>query len=63
MYYNAGAVARTTAYYGRGTIPILMDDVACSGTESKLKDCAHSSHTLDCNHGDDAGVTCQPLTS
>ena len=33
-----GAIARTNAYYGRGTAPILLDDIACSGTESSLTD-------------------------
>ena len=55
-----GSFARTNAYFGRGTAPILLDNVACRGTESRLIDCTYSSHTSDCNHGEDAGVTCQP---
>ena len=55
-----GSIARSLAYFGRGTVPILLDNVGCRGTESRLIDCAYSSHTLDCNHGEDAGVTCQP---
>ena len=57
---DTGSFARTNAYFGRGTVPILLDNVACRGTESRLIDCIYSSHTSDCNHGEDAGVTCQP---
>ena len=52
--------------FGRGsTLPIVMDDVSCCGTESRLIDCTYDSHTSDCSHSKDAGVRCQPgwLTS
>ena len=61
MINHTGAVARISAYFGQGTVPILLDNVGCRGTESRLIDCTYSSHTLDCNHREDAGVTCQPL--
>ena len=61
--HNIGSVARTSAYFGQGSVPILLDDVSCRGTETRLIDCTYSSHTLDCTHREDAGVTCQPLTS
>lgn len=45
------------AKFGKGTGPILMDDVGCSGDEETLFNCRHSkSHN--CNHGEDAGVVC-----
>ena len=61
--HNAGAIARIGAYFGEGTIAILLDNVGCTGTESRLTSCSYSSHTLDCSHRDDAGVTCQSTTS
>ena len=61
--HNAGSIARTGAYFGQGTIPILLDDVGCHGTESRLTSCTYSSHTLDCSHRDDAGVTCSSAIS
>ena len=60
---TTGSIARIGAYYGQGTIPILLDNVGCRGTESRLTSCTYSSHTLDCSHRDDAGVACQSLTS
>ena len=59
---NIGAIARINAYYGRGTGPILLDDVGCRGTESRLIDCTYDPNTIDCTHSDDAGVRCQTLS-
>ena len=42
-------------------IPILMDFVNCSGSESRLWECLHFTHSYSgCSHSDDAGVHCQP---
>ncbi|XP_070695523.1 uncharacterized protein [Pempheris klunzingeri] len=52
------------AHFGRGTGPILLDNLQCSGTEASLTDCAHQglgSHN--CGHSEDAGVVCQALSS
>ena len=58
MLYYTGYSARTGAYFGRGSAPILLDDVGCSGTESKLTDCSYDSSTGDCTHSEDAGAIC-----
>ena len=55
----ADAVAYSNAYFGQGIIPILMTNVGCSGTESRLVDCSYSSSTGGCYHYEDAGVQCQ----
>ena len=64
LYYGCriGSVARTEAYFGEGTDPILLDDVKCAGTESSLLNCNYNSKD-DCAHDEAAGVTCLPYGS
>jgi hypothetical protein len=57
----AGAIARSRAFFGQGTVPILLDDVACVGTESTLLSCRYTAID-NCVHAEDAGVTCQAAT-
>ena len=54
---HIGAVARTNAFFGRGTGPIVVDDARCSGSESSLLACHHTSNH-NCGHSEDAGVIC-----
>ena len=60
MHYMCctGAQAHRRARYGRGTGNIWLDNMECTGTESRLIDCPHDPNTDDCNHFEDAGVTC-----
>ena len=52
------------ATFGQGTGPILLDEVACVGTENRLIECnANPIGTNDCSHSEDAGVMCQPLST
>ena len=58
LFLNVDAIAYQRARFGRGTGPILMDDVACSGSEDRLIDCDHTAEH-NCIHFEDAGVRCQ----
>ena len=52
--------AHGSARFGRGNGTILLDDLACSGSESFLTECRHSGiGTHNCGHSDDAGVVCE----
>ena len=57
-FSSIAAYAYSNALYGRGTGSILLDDVRCTGTESRLIDCSYDSHTADCSHSEDAAVYC-----
>lgn len=64
VYFFTGATPRLSAYFGSGSGAILLDNVGCSGTESRLIDCSNRGIGVnDCSHSDDAGVTCQPLST
>ncbi|PIK48342.1 putative deleted in malignant brain tumors 1 protein-like [Apostichopus japonicus] len=49
--------ALTVAFFSEGTGLIHLDDVECSGSESSLLDCVHTTDH-NCGHSEDAGVSC-----
>lgn len=47
---------------GSGTI--WLDDMGCTGSESKLKYCSHAGWGIEnCDHAEDVGVLCNNLNS
>ena len=59
-YGSTGAIARSHAYFGQGIGSILLDQVACTGNETRLVNCRSNPLGIhDCSHSEDAGVTCQ----
>ncbi|XP_022096135.1 uncharacterized protein LOC110982186 [Acanthaster planci] len=60
-FTNGAARAAVLAEFGQGLDPIYLDEVACTGTESRLVNCSNAGWgTSDCNHAEDAGVVCLP---
>ena len=58
--YEGVVSAHGNAHFGRGTGEIWLDNVECTGSESKLGLCDHKGvGDHNCNHGEDAGVVCQ----
>ena len=57
IYASFSGTALGNAYFGHGTGSIVMDNVHCTGTESTLTSCTHTTDH-DCVHSEDAGVRC-----
>ena len=54
-----GTVARTRAFYGRGSGLIMVTYVGCNGEEQNLLNCTHTGYGVtSCSHYEDAGVRC-----
>ena len=48
------------AHYGRGSGPIWLDNLFCTGTETSLHYCYHRGvGNHNCRHTKDVGVVCQ----
>ena len=58
-YSTLNAVAHSNAFYGRGSGTIWLDQVTCSGFESRLSDCSSNVWgNNDCGHSEDVGIKC-----
>ncbi|XP_028278024.1 scavenger receptor cysteine-rich domain-containing group B protein [Parambassis ranga] len=54
--------ARGESFFGPGTGTILLDNLKCTGMEASLQQCSHISWNVhNCDHSEDAGVTCSLL--
>ena len=53
---TVGASYEGLAYFGAGQGQVVLDDVSCTGNETRLFDC--SSGSPNCQHYEDVGVIC-----
>nr|XP_055045537.1 scavenger receptor cysteine-rich type 1 protein M130-like [Misgurnus anguillicaudatus] len=61
MSCGTPVAVKTRAFFGQGSGPVWLDDARCSGNESTVKNCPSKQiGTSTCNHGQDAGVVCNP---
>lgn len=59
--FSTGAIARGQAFFGPGTGSIVLDNVACTGSEPTLLTCRSNPIGINnCDHNEDVGVTCLP---
>lgn len=56
-----GAVRYRYAHFGRGTGPIFIFRIGCSGAESSLLQCPWTHFQSGCSHYNDAGVRCEGM--
>ena len=60
--YRGALKVHRKAYFGEGCGPILLDNLQCTGGEASLLECRHNGvYTHNCEHQDDAAVTCERL--
>ena len=60
LNYGTGGTPYTNAFFGAGTGPIYLDDVACTSSDSQLLECSSRPVlTHNCDHHADAGVGCE----
>ncbi len=62
LCFVIGASTTTRAVYGQGNGLIHFSYVACSGRESRLRDCRNIGYgyTSGCSHSNDVEITCVP---
>ncbi|KAJ8412378.1 hypothetical protein AAFF_G00127140 [Aldrovandia affinis] len=54
--------AQGEAFFGQGSGTILLDNLKCSGMEASLQECSHIPWNIhNCDHSEDASVTCTLL--
>ena len=57
---GASVVTSSSSIFGRGTGPVILSRLQCTGLEYRLFDCVHRGLIVhSCSHTQDAGVRCR----
>ena len=58
--YPLALAFKQSAYFGQGSNRIWLDNVACTGSETRVHSCSSNSWgSNDCSHSEDVGIICQ----
>lgn len=57
VYIYSAGIPIPASYTSNGYGTIWLDDVGCTGTESRLMNCPYVA-TNNCTHGKDVGIKC-----
>ena len=56
---DGDVIPNNNTYFGESNNTIILDDVACDGTEQSLDECEHSEpFVTDCDHDEDIYIEC-----
>ena len=59
FFHCVGAVATDIRTFGQGTGLILLDELGCTGNETRLINCSSNEVGVhNCRHSEDIGVSC-----
>ena len=60
--YGNAVAYKSSAFFGKGTDPIWIDDSACTGSELTLANCFNNGPgNHNCGHNEDVGVVCKGI--
>ena len=62
-FSSNGASAFGNSHYNSSFGPIYLDNVQCEGNETSLMECKHNRSIHQCDHTEDAGVSCTGMLS
>ena len=60
-FSDGGANALSSAHYNSSSGPIFLNNVRCEGHESSLMECDLDRDITECDHSQDAGVSCRGI--
>ena len=60
-FSDGGANALSSAHYNSSSGPIFLNNVRCEGHEGSLMECNLDRYNTECDHSQEAGVSCRGI--